>query len=54
MKVSIPPRNESALKQSRLNKGLEKIHNFRILLETTIRQIADRAELRDREQAGKG
>lgn len=29
-------------------KILEKIHNFKIFLETTIRQIADRAELKDK------
>jgi uridine kinase len=27
---------------------MEKIHNFRIFLETTLRQIANRTELRDK------
>ena len=30
------------------NKFMEKIHNFRIFLETTLRQIANRTELRDK------
>jgi len=31
-----------------LNKFMEKIHNFRIFLETTLRQIANRTELREK------
>jgi hypothetical protein len=37
-----------SLKESDLNKALEKIHNFKIFLETTLRQIANRSELRDK------
>ena len=29
-------------------KSLEKIHNFKIFLETTLRHIENRAELRDK------
>jgi hypothetical protein len=36
-----------SLKDSEYNKILEKIHNFKIFLETTLRHISDRAELKD-------
>lgn len=35
------------LKDFEYNKILEKIHNFKIFLETTLRHISDRAELKD-------
>ncbi len=37
-----------SLKDFEYNKILEKIHNFKIFLETTLKQIADRAELKDK------
>jgi len=37
-----------SFKESDFNKILEKIHNFNIFLETTLRHISNRAELRDK------
>lgn len=37
-----------SMKESELNKILDKIHNFRIFLETTLRHIANRDELKDK------
>jgi hypothetical protein len=36
------------MKEFELNKILEKIHNFKIFLETTLRHIANRDELKDK------
>jgi hypothetical protein len=37
-----------SMKEFELNKILEKIHNFKIFLETTLRHIANRDELKDK------
>ncbi|MFZ3137870.1 MAG: hypothetical protein WA126_10825 [Thermodesulfovibrionales bacterium] len=37
-----------SMKELELNKILEKIHNFKIFLETTLRHIANRDELKDK------